>query len=111
MKLLDVSEVKNSKFPAFVTEFGGVSLQSALPTITTRQAKYFIGQLLLALHYSHIHGIIHRDVKGGNICVDLQRGRLTLLDFGLAEFYQFGTKLHHRVATRHYKSPELLCDF
>lgn len=50
-------------------------------------------------------------MKGGNICVDLQNNRLTLLDFGLAEFYETGKMLHHRVATRHYKSPELLCNY
>ena len=50
-------------------------------------------------------------MKGGNICVNPQTGRLTLLDFGLAEFYQFGKPLHYRVATRHYKSPELLCNY
>lgn len=43
--------------------------------------------------------------------MDLETGRLTLLDFGLAEFYSYGRPLHHRVATRHYKSPELLCSY
>lgn len=65
----------------------------------------------MALHYCHIHSIIHRDVKGGNICVNRQTKRLTLLDFGLAEFYEYNKPMHHRVATRHFKSPELLCAF
>ena len=91
-------------------EFGGECLQSQ-QKLTLRQLKLFTGQLLLALHYCHIHAIIHRDVKGGNICVNLATGRLTLLDFGLAEFYAEGKLLHHRVATRHYKSPELLCNY
>ena len=36
-----------------------------------------------AVHYAHEHGIIHRDVKPGNLMVDVA-GRVFILDFGLA---------------------------
>ncbi|CAL6104180.1 Kinase [Hexamita inflata] len=110
MKLKDVVSVKNSDYPAFIMEFGGDCLQS-LSNLNLKQLKLIAGQLLLALHWCHIHSIIHRDVKGGNICFNTQTNRLTLLDFGLAEFYSYGKQLHHRVATRHYKPPELLCNY
>lgn len=109
MKLIDAVNVSNSDYPAFITEFGGVCFQHVSSKITKKLLKMYMGQLMIALHYCHIHGIIHRDVKGGNICVN--GNRLTLLDFGLAEFYQYGVKMHHRVATRHFKSPELLCNY
>lgn len=38
-------------------------------------------------------------------------GRLKLIDWGLAEFYTPGTKYNVRVASRYFKSPELLLDF
>lgn len=37
--------------------------------------------------------------------------QLRLIDWGLADFYHPGTSYNVRVASRHYKGPELLLDF
>jgi len=34
------------------------------------QIKKFIFELLKALHFSHSKGIMHRDVKPHNVCID-----------------------------------------
>ncbi|KAJ1553251.1 Casein kinase II subunit alpha [Cladochytrium tenue] len=43
--------------------------------------------------------------------IDHEKRILRLIDWGLAEFYFPGTEYNVRVASRHYKGPELLVDY
>ena len=52
--------------------------------LEVREAAAIAGELATALHYAHEHGVIHRDIKPGNIILD-QKGRAHLMDFGLAK--------------------------
>ncbi len=45
--------------------------------------KTIIEQLCSALEYAHAEGVIHRDLKPGNVMLD-ERGRVKLADFGIA---------------------------
>ncbi|XP_063902604.1 uncharacterized protein LOC135122332 [Zophobas morio] len=76
-----------------------------------RDIRYYIFQLLKALHFAHSRGIMHRDVKPHNIAIDHSKKKLRLIDWGLAEFYHPCQEYNVRVASRHYKAPELLVDF
>jgi serine/threonine protein kinase len=40
-------------------------------------------QILRALHYAHEQGIVHRDIKPGNVFLE-PTGRIRLMDFGIA---------------------------
>lgn len=51
--------------------------------IDQRTAAGIAAQALEALHVAHLAGILHRDLKPGNLMVDDQ-GKVRLLDFGLA---------------------------
>jgi hypothetical protein len=49
-----------------------------------RQAARWIRDLARAVHYAHTQGLIHRDIKPGNIIIN-RKGKPRLTDFGLAK--------------------------
>ncbi len=63
-----------------------------------------VGQIASALDYAHSQGVIHRDVKPGNILVTAQ-GRAYLTDFGLVRDLAIPT-LGEIFGSPHYISPE-----
>ncbi|QDU97648.1 bifunctional serine/threonine-protein kinase/formylglycine-generating enzyme family protein [Lignipirellula cremea] len=70
-----------------------------------RRSVELIATLADALNYAHTQGLVHRDVKPGNILLDLQ-GQAYLCDFGLAlqeEQYGQGPTF---AGTPAYMSPE-----
>ncbi len=46
-----------------------------------------IAEIADALHYAHSRGVIHRDIKPGNLILSVE-GRLCVTDFGLARMLQ-----------------------
>ncbi len=68
-------------------------------------------QVCDAVHHGHLKGVIHRDLKPGNILVD-RAGRPKVIDFGVARVSdaEGGSGVHtragHMVGTPQYMSPE-----
>lgn len=67
----------------------GQTLDKLLPEtgVEPRRAVTWVLQLLDALQAAHQQGVLHRDVKSGNLIIDTA-DRLHLMDFGLAGWTQ-----------------------
>jgi len=110
--LIDVIQDKEEGNPTLVFPYiDSYNWKEEYPTFNIHQIKRFIYELLKALHYSHSKGIMHRDVKPHNVCIDKRTRKVWLLDWGLADFYHVGVMNNVRVASRYYKAPEQLVNY
>jgi TolB-like protein len=73
-----------------------------------RRTAELIAKLSRAVHYAHQRGILHRDIKPGNILVDA-KGEPHLTDFGLARLTETEstvTRTIETLGTPSYMAPE-----
>eukprot|EP00127_Corallochytrium_limacisporum_P001372 Clim_evm11s54 gene=Clim_evmTU11s54 len=82
--------------------------ESPAGMLTDREAKRITFELCQGINYLHEHGIIHRDIKPGNILLDAKR-RVKVIDFGLARFVEKGNFMAKTLCgSPFYAAPELL---
>ncbi|BFU48074.1 Stk1 family PASTA domain-containing Ser/Thr kinase [Krasilnikovia sp. MM14-A1004] len=101
------------KLPFIVMEYvNGRTLKEVLAAeqrIQPRRALEIIADICAALEFSHRHGIIHRDIKPGNVMMT-QNGQVKVMDFGIARALASGattmTQTSAVIGTAQYLSPE-----
>lgn len=109
----DVLAGATEPVPYIVMEFvDGITLRQLLQSgrkILPERAMEIMASALAALDYSHRHGIVHRDIKPGNIMLT-RSGDVKVMDFGiaraLADQGQTMTQASAVLGTAAYLSPE-----
>ena len=93
----------------------GRSLHEFIGRLSWFEVQEVLRQLLDALGHCHARGVIHRDLKPGNVVLEADRSdpdgalRLSLMDFGLARFFGQPAPPEETVAgTPAYMAPEQL---
>ena len=109
IRIFDLGEANGIKF--ITMEYvEGESLYHILRRqgkIPINEAVEIMRQMLSGLQAAHREGVIHRDLKPGNIMRDSQ-GRIVVMDFGLARSLEGGgmTLTGTMMGTLEYMSPE-----
>jgi serine/threonine protein kinase len=89
------------------TTIRDVVREKKLPTVT--RSLQIVRDILNALDYSHEHGIVHRDIKPGNVMITPD-GEIKVMDFGIAKALDdVDATITHAwtvVGTAQYLSPE-----
>ena len=99
--------------PYLVTEYiEGVDLQREVDEngpLTLERAKPLFRQMIEAIAFAHDHGVIHRDIKPGNVMLQTQ-DQVKILDLGLARLLQqdqgVDTRTGQVLGTPSYMAPE-----
>lgn len=110
--LLDIVKDKDTNSIALILDWAeNIPLRNVMRGMGTVHISNYIYKVLKALQFAHKNGIMHRDIKPGNIMFDYETLEVRVIDWGLADFYKKDTDYPVRVATRQYKGPELLLGF
>jgi TolB-like protein/tRNA A-37 threonylcarbamoyl transferase component Bud32/cytochrome c-type biogenesis protein CcmH/NrfG len=110
LPIYEVSECDDG-LPFFSMKFaGGGSLLEAAPALRSepRRAVALMAKVVRAVQYAHGQGILHRDLKPGNILLD-GRGEPLVSDFGLAKWLDASSHLTRTLTifgTPGYIAPE-----
>ncbi|KAJ5277491.1 Mitogen-activated protein kinase hog1 [Penicillium chrysogenum] len=96
-----------NSYSYFVTDLLGTDLHRLMTSrpLQGQFIQYFLYQIFRGLKYVHSAGVVHRDLKPGNILIN-ENCDLKICDFGLARAQD--PRMTGYVSTRYYRAPEIM---
>ena len=87
---------------------GGELFQHVLKSggLQVSEVRFYLSEIVLALHYLHTHGIVYRDLKPENVLLDSE-GHVKLTDFGLSKELDSFNGASTFCGTMEYIAPEI----
>jgi WD40 repeat protein len=95
-------------FSMKLVEGGSLARRLAMAALCQKEAARLLALVARAVHFAHQRGILHRDLKPGNVLLD-EEGRPYVTDFGLAKRVASESRLTQSgaiVGTPSYMAPE-----
>lgn len=109
VNLLDVVKNKENNQTSLIFDYSPqFNTIKLFYSMTYYDIQTYSKQILSALDYAHKQGIVHRDIKPGNIVICPFTKIAKIIDWGIAE--QKHLCKSSKVGTKGYKAPELLFD-
>lgn len=83
----------------------GARLDEWLPTASKKARRRAVGQILDAIAYFHLQGVVHRDLKPSNILITDNGADVKIIDFGLSDADRYAI-LKQPAGTLGFSAPE-----
>ena len=78
----------STRTPSLVFEYvENTDFRTLWPELTLEDIRTYVLQILIFLDFAHSKGIIHRDIKPGNVLINHENKQVRIADWGLADFY------------------------